>query len=1252
MKFEKMSMKVLSVFMSLIMLFSVCAPVISATEINVPMSDAEKDKLVYVSIGDSMTNGYGLDGYNGNSGIMNYAKNTYSNKFAAWLAGYTGKIENDQVIFDGPFATIDHRQLAMSGMRAEDLHWLLKLDYENSEFMETIYNQWYSSDNSWEKVVKDLWFGEWGFKVGDFRTWTDLCDGDYRYADGAARILATYGKDENEGFFQSSFAGEKEIQNAIKGVGKKQYYPTNKNECEQIGGYRYLQIATEFYQQSVKDADIISLALGNTNFGTFMFAAIVEILSGPESELEIFRNRYDVEDVFALAELDPALEQKIRDFIPQIEDYVHEKFGSLTGGEKDRMDALTNIILYCFSSYLVNYIGVVNEILAVNPDVQIIQVALMNAYADEVEGITETTLGDVVDFMYGPLNAFIAGLPTAMKATGDPLYADAHFYYAETDSVECMVHVFGDDYYYKDETKEEFTGYLGFDVSETEGVVANVDSVARDRFFAYIKGSLLAPLGGKLGLSNLDGLTLGAIFEYEQMSNTEKAAFAVKDKDTAMACAFYLAFENALIKAGRGIVTLNSLVMSAEIYDTKNFSVLSPVLVQFKEQIVNTAPAYAKDVAEAMAPVVAKTVADTINGMLAGFGVKIELTVTREDILKIMTDGEAGTQTKAVCEAIAEQARVAVIEAVAPVYKAGVIEQVYASISGVFKTYGIPASVYGIDGFDHLNEAQKEAFLLAFAADYANGFPTLKAISSQVAAGLLMNNDMKSAVLAIASINDANIKIATENYINGKLGNVTLKDNLLNQISAAMPKRVKDSASSLCTLLAVPETLSAVMTADEESPICSLLCMAARVLIGDGIGGHPSEGGHTNLYDVIHDSYVNGHTSFDETVDNLIIVRDFIYDHRDEVWAWAYAQAKNAGLIDEMDSYLVLALEAIAYAESWANEYKEYFRSEDFALQITVTADNAKATVESLRDLLKNANQLNTELYDKALMLLAGLETNLADLAALVNIAVKDADAYVTPIVKAELARAIALLNAKINAIQEAIAFVKTTVNEQIVKAEALIREFAVTAEKYLADFIGKKEMAEAYLEAMLNKLLSKDAFSANYTVSEDSFYLNIGSEHLYAELLAEKLGFGADQFGTMAWDSLDSSVIVRADLITIGYNEALISGFAADQILGYVKNYISTHLKDGVDAYVDAALRQVFENMTPALKESFVEELLGQAGDAVNGAFDNLLGNEIFADAALENMNWAEIVGEENAHYVEQALKADRDGISGDLYL
>ena len=62
MNFKKMSAKALSVFMCLIMLFSVVAPAVSATAANID-TDTTKPDFNYVSLGDSMSNGYGSEGY-------------------------------------------------------------------------------------------------------------------------------------------------------------------------------------------------------------------------------------------------------------------------------------------------------------------------------------------------------------------------------------------------------------------------------------------------------------------------------------------------------------------------------------------------------------------------------------------------------------------------------------------------------------------------------------------------------------------------------------------------------------------------------------------------------------------------------------------------------------------------------------------------------------------------------------------------------------------------------------------------------------------------------------------------------------------------------------------------------------------------------------------------------------------------------------------------------------------------------------
>ena len=61
-------------------------------------------EIHYVSLGDSMTNGYGLTNYDGSNGVLDYGDGSYANLFANWL------VENDysDVVY--------HNQLSMSAI--------------------------------------------------------------------------------------------------------------------------------------------------------------------------------------------------------------------------------------------------------------------------------------------------------------------------------------------------------------------------------------------------------------------------------------------------------------------------------------------------------------------------------------------------------------------------------------------------------------------------------------------------------------------------------------------------------------------------------------------------------------------------------------------------------------------------------------------------------------------------------------------------------------------------------------------------------------------------------------------------------------------------------------------------------------------------------------------------------------------------------------------------------------------------------
>ena len=213
--------KVLAFVMAMIMMLSVCTTAASAANWSHADHDhGEVDEINYVSLGDSMANGYGLEGYNGNTGVEDYGKGSYANLFENYLS---------------KFADVNHAQLAMSAMRIEDLHWLLEVDYEDEKVLDVIAEL---EAKGWNE---DLWYSV--FTNGDYWTWEELVN-NYRF-DVAAYCIE--GKDETA--FNNNY----------------------RIAYDEYDDVEALQVVAEYYQTSVAEGDIISLGMGNGNFGVFAF---------------------------------------------------------------------------------------------------------------------------------------------------------------------------------------------------------------------------------------------------------------------------------------------------------------------------------------------------------------------------------------------------------------------------------------------------------------------------------------------------------------------------------------------------------------------------------------------------------------------------------------------------------------------------------------------------------------------------------------------------------------------------------------------------------------------------------------------------------------------------------------------------------------------------------------------------------------------------------------------------------------------
>ena len=286
----------------------------------------EPERLNYVSIGDSMANGYCFEGYRQGdldegeflNGTGVYGEDAYPLQFEEWLEEQ-GNLVN-------------HTKLAPSAMRAEDLNYLL----------------------GGREMPQDNWF--------------------------------------------------KEVEN---------YTGMSAAELK------------EMFQEAVTEADIITMGVGNASFGAYMLWNVVDVLGlfdEPNSAivtLDMALEGLDTEQKELILEVYNTLMGKLNAYIPA---ELAEQF---------RVEDICNIVAYTAAGFIVNYEGSLEQIVALNPDVEVVLVGLMNTtYGMEIigEGFS-IPVGDVMDEIFGALNAYVAALPAVKQANGE--WADATFYYAE-----------------------------------------------------------------------------------------------------------------------------------------------------------------------------------------------------------------------------------------------------------------------------------------------------------------------------------------------------------------------------------------------------------------------------------------------------------------------------------------------------------------------------------------------------------------------------------------------------------------------------------------------------------------------------------------------------------------------------------------------------------------------------------------------------------------------------------------------------
>ena len=361
--------RILVLVMALVMIVSACAPAIHATADAIDHDHSEheeaKKELNYVSLGDAMANGLGLD-CKGDSeitnGFLELSYQSYPAQFAAWLAGienagnYTHNNNAPQYYYYGENTNVTLMQLATQGVRVEDLLAILQADPDAL------------------------------------------------------------------------------VENGLSSLGSTADLWTSHKLDNNMSDKLWLAYVASTYQSAVRDADVITLGVGNANFEDFLLDRLMPIVGiGTDAELQSELETYSYMTLEAALEL-VELDEEMTALVKKVYNKFNAKLVSM-GLPTDRVNVICDRVAYTVASYVASYSDLLDLIVEVNPDVELVIVPMIdnvtNFQFDVVyNGRTiKLDASDLLSIIYDALNAYVAGVPAAKQLQGE--YEGAKFYYAE-----------------------------------------------------------------------------------------------------------------------------------------------------------------------------------------------------------------------------------------------------------------------------------------------------------------------------------------------------------------------------------------------------------------------------------------------------------------------------------------------------------------------------------------------------------------------------------------------------------------------------------------------------------------------------------------------------------------------------------------------------------------------------------------------------------------------------------------------------
>lgn len=310
-----------------------------------------------------------------------------------------------------------------------------------------------------------------------------------------------------------------------------------------------VEVVSNTFQSSIKEAGVVSMAVGNANFGVYLMDMITTTIG-----LAGYGNDYSyctLDNALKILNVDEGTKSTVKTIYNKLLSYLSDYVPA------ELADTLANRMAYVVTSYMINYEGALSRIVELNPDVEIIIVGLMNTMSGfelnvtSQDGTTHLDMAAMLDIILNPMNAYLAGLPTVKQGLGE--YAEAKLYYAELDRIETHSKTFKE--VYQDESnliRDRFVDTI-VGTSENPGMVWGL--MEQETFITlkditdYEAAVLYKTVDGKdepkSAEEQIEGILSYISRNTYGKSDSEKAAFA--DKVTAVVT--YLTFENAILGA-------------------------------------------------------------------------------------------------------------------------------------------------------------------------------------------------------------------------------------------------------------------------------------------------------------------------------------------------------------------------------------------------------------------------------------------------------------------------------------------------------------------------------------------------------------------------------------------------------------------------------------------------------------------------------------------------------------------------------